>query len=508
MADYGLGDQSYLGGGAMNVGQETTDLFNTMRSDKEEKPLKIKSETDPDTGEPKFTAEGLTPKAMSAIMDALNFKARAVAGMQQEVDRMQQQEMAARRHPLLNVLSNVAGNLAAGDPRLPPLVAALGKTSLAFNPPPDQLMAQRLALQGKQAQIAGEGAQLGLGLLHEQRSEGQMLMEMAHKKELEIGRRYGELSDAAQKGELTDAAAVVKSLRGIGMPQDKAVAEATTLVGIAQQKRQLIDAAEASKDERQRAALDAQSAALDKRLAVMMAGLKVRTDKQQLEDDAVEQAAQNIAKMDKASLNQMRDISSFRDIMRTRIFNRAKEINPQFNTAEMKRKIDMEQSFTVGKDGQSIQSFDTFLQHAGEVQRTIKGLYQSNSPALNKPMNWWRKNMQGSPEYQRLLVSLEPVGKEFESFLLNQRALYVDDRKQIQTLLDGNSSPRMIDAALKQMAKTAKDRYAAMNQRYKRTMGEDIDAPFSPEAQTAAEGLNIKVATPKAERPPLGNFEK
>lgn len=490
--------------------QGVTDLFGTMRQDQEQnqEPLKLKSEIDPATGEQVYSAENISGPAMAQIMKALEIYPKVIAGMQQHADLLAQQEAKARANPLMNVLSTVAGNLAVTDPRLPPLVSALGRSSLQLNPTADELARRRIGLESEIAKTATEGAGLGLGLVREHRMEDQMLMEMGHKRELEIARRYGELSDAAQKGELTDATASAKSLRDIGMPGDKAIAEATTLVGISNEKRRLLQEAETAKDERQRRALEAQATGLDKRLAVMMAGLKVKTDKQQLEEDAVEQAAQNIAKMDKSSLNAMRDISSFRDIMRTRIFNRAKEINPQFNTAEVKRKMDMEQSFTVGKDGQGIQSFDTFLQHAGEVQKTIAGLYQSKSPALNKPMNWWRKNMAGSPEYQRFLVSLEPVGKEFESFLLNQRALYVDDRKQIQTLLDGNSSPRQIDAALKQMAKTAKDRYSAMNQRYKRTMGEDIEAPFSPEAQVASENLGIKLATPKAERPPLGTFEK
>src|ERR1039458_811690 len=205
-------------------------------------------------------------------------------------------------------------------------------------------------------------------------------------------------------------------------------------------------------------------------------------------DKAIEEAAKSIAAGD---LSSIKDISSFRGSERTRIYARAKELNPNFSVAETKRKIDMEQSFTVGKDGQALQSFGTFLEHAGEATEALKGVYQSGSPAINKPMNWIRKNMEGNPEYQRLVVSLEPVGKEFESFLLNQRALYTDDRRRIEVMLDGNSTPAQIMSALNQMGKTAKDRYSEMNQRYKRVMKQDIETPFGEEALAGAKKIGI-----------------
>ncbi len=144
------------------------------------------------------------------------------------------------------------------------------------------------------------------------------------------------------------------------------------------------------------------------------------------------------------------------------------------------------------------------------MKNTISQINLTNSPWINKPLNWLRRNAAGDPNIQRYLVSLEPVKKEFESFLLNQKALYADDRIVANKLLDETLSPKQIEAALNQMGKTARDRFRAMNQRYKRVMGEDVEFAFSPEAEDAAKQIGIELGIgggAKGSRPPLGSFE-
>lgn len=233
---------------------------------------------------------------------------------------------------------------------------------------------------------------------------------------------------------------------------------------------------------------------------------------------AMETVAQSLAKGD---LTRMRDVTSYRGDQRSRLYARVLELNPNFSQAQMDRKIKMEDSVTNGKDGQQIQSFGTFLEHAGEASDVINGIYQSASPAVNKPLNYWRKNLSGSPEYQQLITALEPVRKEFEGFLLGGRALYGDDRQKAETILSDNSSPAQIMSALKQMGKTAKDRFNEINHRYQRVMAKDIADPFSPEAIDGAAKIGLTLgggrtaAAPAggpgiapANRPPLSSYEK
>jgi hypothetical protein len=418
------------------------------------------------------------------------FYRQAMGGMQQQVDRLKQQEDAARAQPAWVQLATALSANMAQQKDMPGWVKGLGQTAAQLNPRPEQLAAQRMGLMGEQADLAGKSANLEMsGMTREDaRRKEARLADTAHA--AQIAKTFNELGAAAQKGELTDVATTSQVLQDAGNEKDHADTQAKALVGISKEKQTLIAAASAATDKRTQDALTARAAESDKRMAVMLKGLSLKASDKSDADKAIETTAQSIAAGD---LSSIKDISSFRGSERTRIYARAKEINPNFSVAETKRKIDMEQSFTVGKDGQNLQSFGTFLEHAGELSESLKGVAQSSSPALNKPINWIRKNAEGNPEYQRLLVAIEPVGKEFESFLLNQRALYVDDRKRIDVLMNGNSSPAQIMAALNQMGKTAKDRYTEMNHRYKRVMGQDIENPFGAEALAGAAKVGINL---------------
>lgn len=410
----------------------------------------------------------------------------------QEAERLKAQEARVRNQsPWITLATTLSANMAQ-QKNMPGWVQATGRTAAQLNPSADEIRNQRLGVMGEEAKLAERdmGFEMQREQMDREAGKEQRLAETAHA--TQSAKAFHELSVAAQKGELTDASLTSQVLQDAGHPKDHADAQAKLLVGVSKEKKSLIDAAAAATDKKTQDALTARAVESDKRMGVMLRGLALKTSSQSDSDKAIETTAQSIAAGD---LSSIKDISSFRGSERTRIYARAKEINPNFSVAETKRKIDMEQSFTVGKDGQGLQSFGTFLEHAGELSDTLNGLYQSGSPALNKPMNWIRKNAEGNPEYQRLLVAIEPVGKEFESFLLNQRALYIDDRRQIETFLNGNSSPAQIKSALSQMGKTAKDRYTEMNHRYKRVMGQDIENPFGEEAVAGAAKVGVDLGS-------------
>jgi hypothetical protein len=208
-------------------------------------------------------------------------------------------------------------------------------------------------------------------------------------------------------------------------------------------------------------------------------------------EQAIEAAAQSIASGD---LTRLKDISSMRGQDRLLIYNRVKQLNPSFNTSEVDRKIKMLDDFTNGKDGQNLQSFGTFLEHAGEASDVVNQYRASSSPLINKPLNWFKKNASGDPNYIQFVTSLEPVRKEFEGFLLGGKALYGDDRRAAETILSDDSSPAQIQAALKQMGHTVKARYNEANYRYKRVMGTDLQDAVSPEALQGAAKIGVQMS--------------
>ena len=219
----------------------------------------------------------------------------------------------------------------------------------------------------------------------------------------------------------------------------------------------------------------------------------------QAAQDAIEAAAQSLAKMDPKDLTRLKDVASLRGDQRLLIYNRAKQINPDFSTATVDRKIKMLDDFQNGKEAQQLQSFGTFLEHAGEASRVTNEFRTTSLPLVNTPINKIRDKF-GDASYSRFIASLEPVRKEFEGFLLGGRALYGDDRKAAETILSDNASPAQIQAALKQMGHTVKARYNEIDNRFKNGMGaniQDVIGPLSDDAQEGARQIGIEMGRAK-----------
>jgi hypothetical protein len=228
-------------------------------------------------------------------------------------------------------------------------------------------------------------------------------------------------------------------------------------------------------------------------MSIQAANAAGKNQKKSVEEQGIEAAAQSLAKMDPNDLSSLKDIASLRGDQRLLIYNRAKEINPQFNTAEVNRKIKMMDNFTNGADGKSLQSFGTFLEHAGEASTVVDGIRNTSMPLINKPLNWFAKNAVGDPNYVRLLAALEPVKAEAENFMLNGHAMHVEDKKSIDAILSADSSPAQIQAAVKQLGHTVQARYNEMDNRYNGTMKQHLPPEsLSEEARNGASKIGLK----------------
>jgi hypothetical protein len=449
-----------------------------------------------------LNAKGVNLRFLQGLLSSQKQLNEIMGSFHQEASRLQAQEEQARQQPWMQLATALSANLAQARD-MPGWVQALGRTAGQMNPSVQELQARRMQLMGAEAGIAEKSAGLNISAagLTERAADRKDLRARQAREDLDKDidhfiRPYVTAAEARTLPPKFEDFARTMMTRIPGVAANQVVSSYESIESVAKGRQtRYVEEQEGKKADRVEAAKDIGRALMPIRVETAK---EIKRAQESESDKAIEIVAKSLAAGD---LSSIRDITGFRGDQRIKVYARAKELNPNFSVAETNRKIAMEQSFTVGKDGVSLQSFGTFLEHAGEVSETLKGLYQSGSPAFNKPMNWWRKNMTGSPEYQRLLVSLEPVGKEFESFLLNQRALYADDRRQIDILLNGSSTPAQIMAALNQMGKTAKDRYTEMNHRYKRVMKQDLESPFGPEATVAAAkiGINLKTAPSKEE---------
>ena len=234
---------------------------------------------------------------------------------------------------------------------------------------------------------------------------------------------------------------------------------------------------------------DAQTANYQRgELAIRNQEVGLAREKQNMDVGAIKRVAHDLASGVQLRLS---ELASLRGDQRLQIYDLAKQENPNFNPVNVDRQIKMEDYYLNGKGADHLQSFGTFLEHGGGASEAVNNIRLSSIPMINKPLNWWRSNMSGSPQYQALITSLEPVRKEFESFLLGGRALEGDDRKQAEIILSDNSSPAQIQSALKTMGHTAVSRLNEENYRYKKVSGHDLVDPFSPEAMAGAKSIGL-----------------
>jgi hypothetical protein len=183
--------------------------------------------------------------------------------------------------------------------------------------------------------------------------------------------------------------------------------------------------------------------------------------------------------------------ASIRNNQRERYIALAKQKDPSFNMSTYSLRLKMNESYTSGKQGDQIQSFNTFMQHAADASDVTSEYRQGRSPLLNKSLNWIRKNATGDPGYAKFVAAMEPVRKEFATFLEGGHALTESDKEAAQTILSDESSPAQIQAALKQMAHTGSIRLGSLDDRYRATFGHSYQGLLYPDTIVAAQKLGL-----------------
>jgi hypothetical protein len=212
----------------------------------------------------------------------------------------------------------------------------------------------------------------------------------------------------------------------------------------------------------------------------------------------VQETARNIVGGDLAQLN---DVVSRkgedRRAMMNAILDEAKKQGKDpadFSPTALKTKSEMYQDYRQGKTSNNIAAFDAFLGHANDAMDANDSWRRSGSPLINKSLSWLAKNATNDTNYIAFDTSLEPVRKEFMSFLNANRAEHAEDLKTMQTVLNTDNSPAQIETALKQLGKSADIRLAAIGRKYQNTMGTPFPNLVSDEGkQTLARmGINSK----------------
>jgi hypothetical protein len=220
----------------------------------------------------------------------------------------------------------------------------------------------------------------------------------------------------------------------------------------------------------------------------------------------VQQAARNVVSGD---LTNSKDITSMRGGQRTAMFNAIHDEavrqgkNPNdWSPAALKTKADMYEDYREGKTSNNIAAFDAFLGHANDAMDANDAWRRAGSPLINKPLTWLAKNAENDTNYTAFTTALEPVRKEFMSFLNANRAEHEGDIKTMGTVLSDASSPAQIETALKQLGKSADIRLAAIGRKYQNTMGAAFPNLISDDGKAALQRMGITSKTSAASNAP------
>jgi len=106
----------------------------------------------------------------------------------------------------------------------------------------------------------------------------------------------------------------------------------------------------------------------------------------------------------------------------TQLGNLASLVNPNWTGQLFKAKQKLVNDFTSGPASQQINSLNQFLGHAGQAADIISKFRTTQSPYLNRSINWLRANAAGDKDVYALLQALEPVRDEYLNMIKSGKA--------------------------------------------------------------------------------------
>lgn len=171
-------------------------------------------------------------------------------------------------------------------------------------------------------------------------------------------------------------------------------------------------------------------------------------------------------------------------------FGLAKQLNPNLDEKLYNSKQKLLNDYTSSKGtGGQIETFNNFLNHAADASDVANHWRDTGSPFLNTAMNKLRNQAEGDPQYTQLVAALEPVRKEYMSFLNANRAEHTQDLEVMQKILSDDATPAQMQEGFKQLANTGVLRLDSINQNWKTVTGGNYPNLITPKAKQAAAKL-------------------
>jgi hypothetical protein len=213
-------------------------------------------------------------------------------------------------------------------------------------------------------------------------------------------------------------------------------------------------------------------------------------DTRAVQDQDIVTAAKNIVTNPNDPVS-LKSISSLRGDERLRLFNEVKKQGGDVSALDRKSK--MLDQYENGKQADQIQSYQTFVKHAGDLYGTVQSLNRPEGTPkwIDKPLNWLEQNASSDPAIGEYLAKFEPVRDEILTFLKNNHAALQMDAESMGKVLDPSQSPAYIQRVVKSLAKTGQYRLDSINSRYKHEFKQDFDGLYDDESRDALKTMGM-----------------
>ncbi len=208
------------------------------------------------------------------------------------------------------------------------------------------------------------------------------------------------------------------------------------------------------------------------------------------DDKMINDAAVNILKNPK-DLTSIRQITSLRGDQRLKLFNRLKELNPDFNVGNIDRQIKFLDTYEnpAGKPALNRASMNNILMHAADLSAANEKYRRTNVRLVNTPVATIQK--QGGTEWEQFAVPLAVLKDEIGLYFAGGYAPSVGQQKTWDEIVNDKATPNQVEQFAKDIIHVGLRRADTHNQGFKTMMGYDDPNLITPEAVTAAQKLGL-----------------
>jgi hypothetical protein len=179
---------------------------------------------------------------------------------------------------------------------------------------------------------------------------------------------------------------------------------------------------------------------------------------------------------------------AMRSPMGQALLSAVSQYDPTFDATNYAARSKARNAFTSGKEGQSLNAFNTAIGHAGELYDAGQKLDNGSFPVANSAMNWWSQQT-GNPEVPAFNQTRDALVGELTRAFRGVGG-NAGDIEEATKNLSAAASPAQQKAAIGQAMKLLASKANSLTDQYKQAFGPNSQPNFlDPHAQAALQKM-------------------